>query len=71
MATNKKLVITAMTSERLVLDIAELSIPDSVSLDDLVIETRITDEVKTDSAIERYKEEWRKRLPLTTKAMGL
>ena len=31
----------------------------------------VTDEVKTDSAIERYKEEWRKRLPLTTKAMGL
>ena len=42
--TDKRLVVTMMTTERLVLDIAELPIPNSINLDNLVIETRITDD---------------------------
>ena len=41
--TDKRLVVTMMTNERLVLDIAELPIPNSINLDNLVIETRIDD----------------------------
>ena len=42
--TDKRLVVTMMTNERLVLDIAELPIPNSINLDNLVIETRIVND---------------------------
>ena len=67
--TDKKLVVTAMTSERLVLDIAELSIPGSVNLDSLIIETRFDD--ISQRRPWREEEEEEERNPLHPRALIL
>ncbi len=65
--TDKRLVVTILTEDHIVVDVAELSIPDSVSLDDLVIETRF------DNISQRrlWREEEKERNPLHPRALIL
>ena len=42
MATKKKMVITILTEDHIVVDVAELSLPDSA--DSLIVETKITND---------------------------
>ena len=63
MAHAKRLVVTVMSSERVVIDVAELLIPSSTNLDSLIVETRITDDTPP-----RLK---RDRSPLSTDALTL
>ena len=63
MAHKKKLIITVMSSDRIVVDVAELLIPSSVNLNNLVIETKIVNDTPP-----RLK---RDRSPLSTDALTL
>ena len=61
--TDKRLVVTATTGDGVVIDVAELLIPSSVNLNNLVIETKIVNDTPP-----RLK---RDRSPLSTDALRL
>ncbi len=63
MATKKKMVITILTEDHIVVDVAELSLPDSV--DGLIVETKITNDDEP-----RLKRD-RNRSPLSPEALVL